>query len=223
MPRPGLQLGRGAAVALATFCFFIGVMAMPLADATAIQFTSPILTALLAPLVLGERTPPGDLGRDPARLRRSAGRASAQSDRDRPRRLFPLGAAFGMSWLMMLNRMTAGAAPVMVMQFLLAAVAAPLLVARGRRPFTSPACRDSGRPSAPTSVLKCLGGRALRDSRPHPHLRRGGAGERLGGGADDLRPAARRGRPRLALVRRCARIATCGGADHRSIAGVARG
>src|SRR5688572_16678923 len=56
LPRPGLQLGRGAAVALATLCFFLGVMAMPLADATAIQFTSPILTALLAPLVLGERT-----------------------------------------------------------------------------------------------------------------------------------------------------------------------
>jgi drug/metabolite transporter (DMT)-like permease len=46
-----------------------------------------------------------------------------------PAALFPIGAAFGMSWLMMLNRMTAGVAPVMVMQFLLAAVAAPLLVA----------------------------------------------------------------------------------------------
>ena len=109
MPRPGLQVGRGAAVALATLCFFLGVMAMPLADATAIQFTSPILTALLAPLVLGERT------------RRTTWIATLLAFAGvlvvlRPNVMeiglaafFPIGAAFGMSWLMMLNRMTAGA------------------------------------------------------------------------------------------------------------------
>ncbi|HEV2078626.1 MAG TPA: DMT family transporter [Allosphingosinicella sp.] len=57
LPRPWLQFGRAAAVSLATICFFLGVMAMPLADATAIQFTSPILTAVLSALVLGERAP----------------------------------------------------------------------------------------------------------------------------------------------------------------------
>jgi len=41
---------------------------------------------------------------------------------------FPIGAAFGMSWLMMFNRKAAGDAPVLVMQFLLAAIAAPLLI-----------------------------------------------------------------------------------------------
>jgi drug/metabolite transporter (DMT)-like permease len=56
VPRPWLHVGRGSAVAVATLGFFLGVMAMPLADATAIQFTSPIMTALLAPMVLGERT-----------------------------------------------------------------------------------------------------------------------------------------------------------------------
>src|SRR5690349_3757319 len=111
MPRPALQAGRGAAVALATLCFFLGVMAMPLADATAIQFTSPILTALLAPLVLGERTTRSTWA---ATLLAFAGVLVVL----RPNvleiglaALFPLGAAFGMSWLMMLNRMTAGAAP----------------------------------------------------------------------------------------------------------------
>ncbi len=69
--------------------------------------------------------------------------------------LFPLGAAFGMSWLMMLNRMTAGIAPVMVMQFLLAAVAAPLLVAAA-------AVLHAGGlvpigPPSPATVGKCLG------------------------------------------------------------------
>lgn len=129
LPRPGLQFGRGAAVALATICFFMGVMAMPLADATAIQFTSPILTALLAPLVLGERARPATLF---ATLLAFAGVLVVL----RPNVLeigivafWPLGAAFGMSWLMMLNRKAAGLAPVMLMQFLLAAIAAPLLVA----------------------------------------------------------------------------------------------
>lgn len=155
MPRPGLQLGRGAAVALATLCFFMGVMAMPLADATAIQFTSPILTALLAPLVLGERTRRATWA---ATLLAFAGVLVVL----RPNvmeiglaALFPLGAALGMSWLMMLNRMTAGVAPVMVMQFLLAAVAAPLLVVAAAILHLS-GLVPIGAPS-PLAVLKCLG------------------------------------------------------------------
>jgi drug/metabolite transporter (DMT)-like permease len=128
LPRPWLQFGRGAAVGLATICFFIGVMAMPLADATAIVFASPVLTALLAPLVLGERTRPATWL---ATLLAFAGVLIVL----RPNllelgavALFPVGAAFGMSMLMMLNRKAAGDAPVMAMQFLLAAFAAPLLV-----------------------------------------------------------------------------------------------
>jgi drug/metabolite transporter (DMT)-like permease len=128
LPRPALQFGRGAAVALATLCFFAGVYAMPLADATAIQFSSPIITALLAPLVLGERTTKATWG---ATLLAFAGVLIVL----RPNvvelgavALFPLGAAFGMSWLMMFNRMAAGDAPVLVMQFVLALFAAPLLI-----------------------------------------------------------------------------------------------
>ena len=154
LPRAALQLGRGAAVALATLCFFMGVMAMPLADATAIQFTSPILTALLAPLVLGERTRPATWA---ATLLAFVGVLVVL----RPNllevglvALFPLGAAFGMSWLMMLNRMTAGDAPVMVMQFLLAAFAAPLLVAAALV-LRSTGLVAIGWPSSAT-VLKCL-------------------------------------------------------------------
>jgi drug/metabolite transporter (DMT)-like permease len=156
LPRPGLQFGRGAAVALATICFFMGVMAMPLADATAIQFTSPILTAILAPLVLKERSPAAVWL---ATLLAFAGVLVVL----RPNlyelglvALYPLGAAFGMSWLMMLNRKTARLAPVMVMQFLVAAIAAPLLVAAallldwgGGAPFQIEA------PSTEV-VLKCL-------------------------------------------------------------------
>ena len=127
-PRPWLQVGRGAAVSLATICFFLGVMAMPLADATAIQFTSPILTAILSGIVLGERVP------------KTAWAAIAIAFLGvlivlRPNFLalgatafYPLAAAFGMAWLITFNRKSAGDAQVLVMQFTLACVAAPLLL-----------------------------------------------------------------------------------------------
>ncbi len=128
MPRPGLQLGRGAAVALATLCFFMGVMAMPLADATAVQFTSPIITALLAPFVLGERTRPATWL---ATLLAFSGVLVVLRPNLLalgPVALFPLGAAFGMSILVMLNRKAAGVASPVAMQFLAAMMASPILI-----------------------------------------------------------------------------------------------
>lgn len=129
VPRPWLQLGRGAAVGLATICFFLGVMTMPLADATAIQFTSPILTALLSGLVLREPVPRAAflaillafLGVLVV-LRPNVTELGAAA-------FYPIGAAFGMAWLIIFNRKSAGDAPVLVMQFVLALFAAPLLVA----------------------------------------------------------------------------------------------
>jgi drug/metabolite transporter (DMT)-like permease len=155
MPRPWLHVGRGAAATFATLCFFLGVMAMPLADATAIQFTSPIMTALLAPFVLGERT------------RRATWVATVLAfvgvlivlrpnlAEIGPAALLPVGAAFGMSWLMMFNRMAAGDAPLMIMQFLMAVVAAPMLIAAALL-LHSTGLIAVGAPSAVT-VAKCAG------------------------------------------------------------------
>src|SRR4051812_23845939 len=156
MPRPRLQFGRGAAVALSTICFFMGVMAMPLASATAIQFTSPIITALLAPLVLGERSPkeiwiatllafvgvlivlrPNLLALGPVAL-------------------YPVGSAFGMSWLMMFNRKAAGDAPVAAMQFLLATFAVPLLWAAAILFHLSGLPQFHVPPPSGVVVAKCL-------------------------------------------------------------------
>lgn len=157
VPRPGLQAARGAAVALATLCFFMGVMAMPLADATAIQFSSPILTALMAPLVLGERTPRAAWL---ATLLAFAGVLVVLRpnllDLGLPA-LWPLGAALGMSWLMMLNRKAAGLAPNLVMQFALAAVAAPLLVAAAALLHALAGPPFEIRPPSAEVVAKCLG------------------------------------------------------------------
>lgn len=128
LPRPWLQLGRGAAVAVATFGFFMGVMVMPLADATAIVFTSPVWTVLLSALFLKERPSPAVLV---SILFASAGVLLIL----RPNlfalgapALFPLMAAMAMACLMILNRRAAGLAPAMVMQMLVAAMAVPVLV-----------------------------------------------------------------------------------------------
>lgn len=128
LPQPWLQFGRGVAVSLATLCFFIAVMHMPLADATAIQFTSPLLTALLAAFFLRERVGfviwtaiglafAGVL----LVLRPNVLELGATA-------LLPAGTALGMAVLIMLNRKAAGSAPALLMQFLFAAMAAPLLI-----------------------------------------------------------------------------------------------
>jgi drug/metabolite transporter (DMT)-like permease len=129
LPRPALQIGRGAAVGLATICFFMAVMAMPLADATAIQFTSPMLTAMLSALVLGERAPKSVWGATALAFAGVLIVLRPNLLALGPAAFWPLGAAFGMAWLMIFNRKAAGSAPALAMQLLLAMVAAPLLVA----------------------------------------------------------------------------------------------
>ncbi|SMF77293.1 DMT family transporter [Allosphingosinicella indica] len=127
-PRPWLQLGRGAAVAVATMGFFMGVMVMPLADATAIVFTAPVWTVILSALFLGERPSGAVLVSillafvgvmvilEPNVLAFGA------------EAFLPLIAAMGMAALFLLNRRAAGLAPVIVMQLLVAVMAVPLLV-----------------------------------------------------------------------------------------------
>lgn len=49
-----LQVARGACLAFASVCFFSAIYLMPLAEAMAIGFLAPILTQVLAGLLLGE-------------------------------------------------------------------------------------------------------------------------------------------------------------------------
>lgn len=53
--RPGLHLGRNLAHFFGQNCWFYAIGLIPLAQVFAIEFTNPILVALLAPLLLGER------------------------------------------------------------------------------------------------------------------------------------------------------------------------
>jgi drug/metabolite transporter (DMT)-like permease len=55
LPRDPLQWLRGVAISVSAVGMFLAVWIMPLAEATTIVFTQPIITAVLAMLVLGER------------------------------------------------------------------------------------------------------------------------------------------------------------------------
>ena len=127
MPNPKIQLLRGLSVAVATICFFSAIALMPLAEATAITFTSPMITALLAALILKE---PAGRGTIIASMVAFAGVLLIL----RPNfavlgwaALLPLGSAVGMACLMIGNRAVAGKGSALLMQFLIAVIAAPIL------------------------------------------------------------------------------------------------
>jgi drug/metabolite transporter (DMT)-like permease len=128
VPNPGIQLLRGFSVAIATICFFSSITLMPLAEATAITFTSPMITALLAALILKE--PVGK-----ATIMASVIAFAGVLLILRPNfvdlgwaALLPLGSAIGMALLMIGNRAVAGMGSPLQMQFLIAAAAVPMLV-----------------------------------------------------------------------------------------------
>ena len=57
--QPRLQIARGTLIAVSSLCFFTALRWLPLADATAINFGTPIVVVLLAVVFLDERiTPP---------------------------------------------------------------------------------------------------------------------------------------------------------------------
>ena len=127
MPMPKVQLLRGFSVALATICFFSSIFLMPLADATAIGFTSPMITAIFSAIFLHERT---HATKWVAILLAFGGVLMIM----RPNvaelgwvALLPLVAAISMALVMIGNRAVAGAGSPLLMQFLVASVAMPFV------------------------------------------------------------------------------------------------
>lgn len=126
-PHFGWQVLRGISVALAAMCGFTAVHLMPIGEFTAISFTSPMLTALLASVLLAER------------LRRETLIASGIAFVGvllilrpnfallGPVALLPLLAASGMALLIIANRKVAGSASALAMQFNVAVIAAIFL------------------------------------------------------------------------------------------------
>lgn len=153
--RPGLQLLRGASVAVATIAFFSALTVMPLAEATTITFAAPIITALLAPIVLRER----------ARWQTWAASVAAFAGVLvvlRPNlaalgvaALLPLASAFAMSSLVMANRAVAGQASALAMQASIALAAVPIMLAATvAGHFSGLAVLHVGVPSAQV-IAKC--------------------------------------------------------------------
>jgi drug/metabolite transporter (DMT)-like permease len=126
--RPLVQLGRGAALAFASLCFFLAIFVMPLAEATTISFISPMVAAMLSALLLGERAPRAIWGASALAfagvllvLRPNIAEIGWAG-------LLPLASAFVFALMMVFNRMVAGSGSVVAMQFAISAVAAPLLI-----------------------------------------------------------------------------------------------
>lgn len=127
--RPWVQLGRGFSIAASSSLFFLSLFLLPLAEATAIVFISPILTALLSAVFLREH------------MQRAAWLATSIALAGvamvlRPNlaevgivALLPLIAATFFSSMMIFNRLAAGTGSPMALQWILAAVAAPILLA----------------------------------------------------------------------------------------------
>ncbi|HQV04016.1 MULTISPECIES: DMT family transporter [unclassified Novosphingobium] len=128
LARPRAQFGRGAALAVSSTIFFTSLFVLPLATATAIGFTTPMFTAFLAALLLGEP------------LRRQTLIASALAFGGvlvilRPNlaeagwwAVLPIFSAITFSLLIIGNRAVAGTASALAMQFWVAAFAAPILL-----------------------------------------------------------------------------------------------
>ncbi len=130
-PRPLLQLGRAVAVALATLGFFMGVQFMPLANATAIQFSAPMLAALLSSVLLNERASVAVYLATALAFVGVIIVLSPQLAFVGAAALFPLLAAFGMAFLMIFNRMAGGLTPLLESQFLITVLAMPVLIVTG--------------------------------------------------------------------------------------------
>lgn len=127
--RPWLQLARGVCLAIASVSFFSAIYLMPLAEAMAIGFLSPVLTQLLAGLLLGERV---ERRVWLASLVALCGVAIVL----RPNlaelglaALLPLNSALFFALMMVANRASAGQSSALAAQVFIAGFCAPILIA----------------------------------------------------------------------------------------------
>lgn len=128
LPRDRLQWLRGFAISCSAVSMFLAVWIMPLAEATTIAFTQPMITAVLAVFFLGERA------------RRSTWIATALAFAGvflvlRPSFesagwgvLLPLVGATGMAVTIIANRKVTGRASILAMQYYMSVTALIFLV-----------------------------------------------------------------------------------------------
>lgn len=81
--KPKLQFIRGVTLIVASLCFFTALKFLPLAEATALNYSSPILVTLMAGWMLRERITRPRCLRWPRRRRMRRSRSSRASSRAR--------------------------------------------------------------------------------------------------------------------------------------------
>jgi drug/metabolite transporter (DMT)-like permease len=106
--RPGLQVARGVMLALSTILFFSALALMPIAEASAITFLSPLVLTALSVFLLRERVPPAAWVAVAAGfvgvlvIIRPGGAVFS------PAALLPLAAAFSLAFYQMMTRQLSG-------------------------------------------------------------------------------------------------------------------
>lgn len=127
--KPWIQVARGLALASSSLCFIISLFLMPLAEATAIVFINPVITAVLSAIFLKEPLHPR------AWLASALGLIGVALVL-RPNlaelgwvAFLPVAAAFFFSIMMIFNRLAAGTGTPAALQWVIASVAAPVVVA----------------------------------------------------------------------------------------------
>jgi|TARA_R100001244_G_scaffold39766_3_gene35772 drug/metabolite transporter (DMT)-like permease len=126
--RPWLHMARGFALFVGTISFFSAIYVMPLADAVAISFVNPILTALFSGWFLKENMPPRTwvatiiaFGGVLIMLRPNVSAFGWVA-------ILPLISAFAMSAMLILNRMVSTQRSIFAAQFYIAFWAAAFLI-----------------------------------------------------------------------------------------------
>jgi len=129
LPRDPIQWVRGVAISCSALGMFFAVWLMPLATATTIQFTQPMITAILAAVLLGERARPSTwvatlvaFGGVFLALRPNFATAGWGV-------LFPVMGATGMAVTIIGNRKSAGRASTLALQYYMSITAMIFLIA----------------------------------------------------------------------------------------------
>lgn len=142
LPRDGLQWLRGVAISLSAIGMFMAVWIMPLAEATTIAFTQPMITAILAILFLGEKPRPATWIASAMAFAGVVIVLRPNFDSAGWGVLLPLLGASGMAVTIIANRAVSGRASILAMQYYMSvtamiflALAVPLGHFGGIEPF----------------------------------------------------------------------------------------
>lgn len=129
LPRDPLQWVRGIAISVSAVGMFLAVWIMPLAEATTIMFTQPIITAVLAMLLLGERARPSTWVASVVAFGGVFMVLQPNFDTAGWGVLLPLLSAFGMAVTIITNRKVGGRASILAMQYYMSVTALIFLLA----------------------------------------------------------------------------------------------